>query len=94
MDFIKFLDENGINYTLRHDDGFRTVYIHGRKIMLTDPLDGTKREFTSYLRVSHFDGPDDMWYTRDCGICGWKPINWVLDECKKLGQEYKEENNG
>ena len=80
-EFTKFLDDNRIIYKKENINGLDLVYTYGKPEKLIDPFDHkTVHVFTPYLRVSHFDEMPGYWYTRDCGICDWKRIDWILNK--------------
>lgn len=92
-EFIKFLKDNEIPHKISNLSELYAIYIYGKPRPITDPSDGKKRDFTPYLRVTHFD-ENGKWYTRFCGICGYKSIDWILSKCLELKKSFKEENNG
>ena len=85
-EFIKFLDTNDIPYKAENVNGLELVYVFGKAKKIIDPFNTSRvTDFVPYLRVSHFDESEHRWYTRDCGICGYKSVSWILKKCKELG---------
>jgi hypothetical protein len=87
-EFMKFLDTERIIYTHENINGLDFVYAYGRPEKIIDPIDHkTVHVFTPYLRVSHFGEREDELYTRDCGICDWRSVAWILNRCKEFKLE-------
>lgn len=84
-EFIKYLKENDIPYG---ENGVTdAVYVYSKKEheeMMALPEDLRGGYYVGYLRVSHFD--EDMLYTRDNGVCGYRNDKWIMRKVKELGR--------
>ena len=95
-EFIKFLQDNNVDYKEGKDCGWPVdsdvVYAYGQPETIFIPFFNQKDVYTPYLRVSHFEGRPGMCYVRDNGFCTFMADGWIKRKCLELRDRFKEEN--
>lgn len=82
IEFKKILDTNMIWHHYDNINGMDIIWVYGR-----NPSVYKADVYVPYLRVSHFDESDTVWYTRDCGICEYRDLDWILKRCFELKEK-------
>lgn len=88
--FIGFLCEEHITFRMAFPGGIPFIYVEGKPTNVVT-FNGITKNYTPYLRFSHFDERPGMIYVRDNGLCGYKTDKWCMTECIKYRDSFKEE---